>query len=853
MKKNYFLFVLFFLTIISAFAQTPVCGGTFTDPAGPSTNYANNSDYTVTIYPTTPGEFVKVSFTSFATEASWDGLYVFNGNSTAAPQISSGNSAGSVPGGLPGAFWGTTIPGPFISTSPDGSLTFRFRSDSSMSYAGWVANVTCQAVFCSTPANFSSTDITTTSATLHWNASASVSQWEVMALPPGSPAPNASQSGALTATNSFTAIGLACATNYRAYVRSVCSPSDQSMWTGPFSFQTLSCVQQPASSCTGGNSLCNAFGTVFPNTTGTASQGSMGCLSLTPNAVWFNFTTEMSGTVNLQIVQNSNFDANANPTGTAIDADYILYGPYTDPITSCSAQLTADKIVSCSYSAAAVENPSFTTTQPGAYYYLMVTNFSNTPGFIKISQTGGMGTFNCKGFRLNAFLDNNTNGIKDSGDTPFPHGQFVHEKNNDGNIHNTVSSTGVVNIIDGNPINTYDFAFQIDTQYTPYFTLTTPSFNDMSITGTGMTNVNFPVLASSTYNDLAVNIAPMGQPRPGFTYKNKIIYTNNGNQTINGTLTFTKDGALSISNISQAGTVATANGFTYDFVNLLPFETRTIEVTMQVPTIPTVQLGHLLTNTVAATILTGSDAIITNNNFAFTQEIVGSYDPNDITESHGKEIVHSTFASNDYLYYTIQFENTGTASAINVRVNDLLDTKLDETSIKMVNSSHNYVMDRVGRTINWEFKNVMLLATSQNPNTSKGYIVYKIKPKPGYAVGDIIPSTASIFFDFNPAIVTTTFNTEFVSQLGITEFENAEFIFYPNPAKDFVTVSVKNNQEQISNVTVYDISGKIVLNKSLSALSTSEMIDLSQIAKGMYLIEVSTKSNLKTIKKLIVE
>ncbi|ESU29652.1 putative adhesin [Flavobacterium limnosediminis JC2902] len=107
MKKHYFLLVLFALLVLPATfisAQTPVCGGTFTDPAGPSANYANNSDYTVTIFPTNPGEAVTVTFTSFSTEVNYDGLYVFNGNTTSSPQISSGNLSGNVPGGLAGAF-----------------------------------------------------------------------------------------------------------------------------------------------------------------------------------------------------------------------------------------------------------------------------------------------------------------------------------------------------------------------------------------------------------------------------------------------------------------------------------------------------------------------------------------------------------------------------------------------------------------------------------------------------------------------------------------------------------------------------------------------------------------------------
>src|SRR5690606_22444249 len=49
----------------------------------------------------------------------------------------------NVPGGLAGGFWGNIIPGPFTATSPDGCLTFRFRSNDTVNSAGWTANIPC--------------------------------------------------------------------------------------------------------------------------------------------------------------------------------------------------------------------------------------------------------------------------------------------------------------------------------------------------------------------------------------------------------------------------------------------------------------------------------------------------------------------------------------------------------------------------------------------------------------------------------------------------------------------------------------------------------------------------------------
>ena len=607
--------------------------------------------------------------------------------------------------------------------------------------------------------------------------------------------------------------------------------------------------------CNTANSLCSALGVPFANThQGIQAEAgnSYGCLGTRPNPTWFYLPISRAGNINLMIQQSTDISF-MNTTGS-LDVDYICYGPFTSPTTPCNGQLTADKIVSCSYSASANEYPVIPNALPGQYYLIMTTNFSNRAGFIKITEMPTtVGAINCSGLRLNAFLDMNSNGTQDTGEQNFPLGQFHYEVNQNGNPHHIVAPNGIYNIYDMNPANSYHLSYTINANYTANYTVTPASYSNVNIVlGSGMQVYNFPVRVTNNYIDIATILVPTQQPRPGFTYTNRIIYTNLGTQTVaSGTLTFNKDARVTITANSQTGTVATPTGFTYNFTNLLPFEVRMMTVTMQVPTIPTVALGNILTNSVSITPLTG-DVVPANNAASVCQLVVGSYDPNDKMEARGEQILHSSFTANDYLTYTIRFENTGTASAINVRVNDVLDSKLDETSIKMESASHDYVMDRIGNNINWRFDNIELPATSMNPSASKGYIQFKIKPKPGYAIGDIIPNTASIFFDYNPAIITNTFHTQFVAALAIDEFENGSFVFYPNPASDFVTISLKDTANSISTVTVYDVLGKMILQKKASNSITTDTVDLSSVNPGIYFIEVQTENNTKVVKKLLV-
>ena len=393
--------------------------------------------------------------------------------------------------------------------------------------------------------------------------------------------------------------------------------------------------------------------------------------------------------------------------------------------------------------------------------------------------------------------------------------------------------------------------YTVLSQYAPYYVCTAAYPTVTVAAGSGITTYNFPITAIP-YNDVSVYLYRYLPPRPGFSYYNYIAYRNNGSQTItSGTLNFTKPAEVSISNIFQTGTVANATGFSYNFTNLLPNEYRYFWVKMEVPTIPTVALGQQLTSAAQVT-FTGTDAFPLNNSATLIQTIVGSYDPNDKSEAHGGTILHSSFTSNDYLTYTINFENTGTANAINVKVVDVLDPKLDETTIKMIDASAAFSLDRIGNTLTWKFNGIDLPPSSSSSETrGHGHITFQVKPKPGYLVGDVIPNFANIYFDFNPAIVTNTNTTVFVQALGVDEFENIDFMFSPNPASESVLIELKNETDHIKQVNVIDLTGRVIQTTMFSSSLNFENININTLSTGTYFLEVTSDSNKRVIKKFI--
>lgn len=604
--------------------------------------------------------------------------------------------------------------------------------------------------------------------------------------------------------------------------------------------------------CSEANSLCGSLGQPFLNTfqgINAEAGNNYSCLGSQPNPTWFYLPVSSAGNLDFFIEQSSDI----NFTSANLDVDFICYGPFTSPTEGCGAQLSS--IIDCSYSAASVETVNIPNALPGQYYLIMVTNFSNQAGYIRITELAGtnQGALDCSGLNLNAFLDVNANGTQDIGEVNFPLGTFTYQLNNNGTDIDVTAPFGEYNIYDDNATNSYDLSYTVLPEYASYYNVTTASYANVSVViGGGLQVYNFPVTITQPYTDLAAYIVPTQQPRPGFTYKNKVVYANLGNQTVaNGTVTFTKDANVVITANTQTGTVANTTGFTYDYANLLPYEIRTMDVTMQVPTIPSVQLGQLLTNSVSITPTVG-DVVPLNNSNTSTQIIIGSYDPNDKMESRGGQILHSSFTSEDYLYYTIRFENTGTASAVNVRIEDVLDSKLDESSIRMLEASHAYTLEREDSQLTWYFDNIQLPTTTANAVASKGFVYFKIKPKPGYAVGDIIPNTANIYFDFNPAIVTNTFNSEFVAALAVETFAENNVQMYPNPASNQVTISLSNTAEILSSIRITDVLGKqiIAINK---IDQVSKNIDVSSLKNGVYFIEIETQNKKITKQKLVIK
>ena len=380
----------------------------------------------------------------------------------------------------------------------------------------------------------------------------------------------------------------------------------------------------------------------------------------------------------------------------------------------------------------------------------------------------------------------------------------------------------------------------------PNYFVSNPNAVNSNFIGLNNTEtINFCMASIEMVNDLNATIYPsLDDPRPGFNTNYQIVYNNIGTTQLSGSVSFEfDDSKLNFLSASETISSQSANTLAFDFSDLNPFETRIIDLEFNVFAPPITNIDDVLVATATITPISG-DQTEEDNVFTLEQIVIGSYDPNDITVLEGEEITIEE--ANKYLHYLIRFQNTGTASAINVRVENVLDDKLDWTTMQLESLSHSSRVEIMNETdVSFIFNNINLADSTTDEPNSHGYIAYKIKPKSDVVVGDIISGTADIFFDFNPPIITNTVNTEIVAPLSDGEFNAQSIQVYPNPVKNKLEITAS---QIIDYLTIVDINGRILKDIKLSNLEYS--LDVSSLAKGVYFMEIYS-GNSSSTKKFI--
>ena len=88
------------------------------------------------------------------------------------------------------------------------------------------------------------------------------------------------------------------------------------------------------------------------------------------------------------------------------------------------------------------------------------------------------------------------------------------------------------------------------------------------------------------------------------------------------------------------------------------------------------------------------------------------------------------------------------------------------------------------------------------------------------------------------------------STLAINSFNNGVFSIFPNPAKNVVSIQLKDNLSvTLKTATIYDITGKIVITTP----EFNQPINVEKLATGTYILSISDSENRNYTQKFIKE
>ncbi|WP_068588912.1 M36 family metallopeptidase [Cochleicola gelatinilyticus] len=124
-------------------------------------------------------------------------------------------------------------------------------------------------------------------------------------------------------------------------------------------------------------------------------------------------------------------------------------------------------------------------------------------------------------------------------------------------------------------------------------------------------------------------------------------------------------------------------------------------------------------------------------------------------------------------------------------------------------------------------------------------------PAPGAQVGEgttVVTLTAT---DASGNEVSCNFNVEVIIVLGVDDnaLSNSKITLYPNPATKELYLS-NPNQVDLENVSLYDLTGRLIKSVNLNDMGTEIRMDISELATATYMVVIKSQNDLIT-KQLI--
>lgn len=451
----------------------------------------------------------------------------------------------------------------------------------------------------------------------------------------------------------------------------------------------------------------------------------------------------------------------------------------------------------------------------------------------------------------NVFFDGNNNGVQDQNTESGIGGITVLLTSSNNSVYyaytNSLGSYCVML-----PAGTYTIT--IGGNQTQSCAVSPSSLSVTAVVGQSYNNQNFAVYCQPGVCNLAIDLSPSTTVAPGFQAWYYVTVTNVGSTIANGTANLFYDNNFTflLSSPAQSAHNASTKTLSWNIVNLLPGGSKSFYVKFNAP--QTLALGTPIFN-LANIDAACNDINLANNVDTIHQTVVGSWDPNNklaVETNYEDPSFQMVSSLNAYqtIEYIINFQNTGTAPAVNVVVLDELSADLEASTFTFLASSHPCVATRNGKDLNFKFTGIMLPDSTNDEPNSHGYIKFTIDAKNGLMAGQKILDEAAIYFDFNEAVITNQSEVTLIDVNSIDEVVNVNVVVAPNPMSDFATFRLSNNSDNF-RLVVTDLMGRRVAD--IQSEGSTVGFTRNGLAAGFYAYQIIQNNKPVAQGKLVMQ
>lgn len=444
------------------------------------------------------------------------------------------------------------------------------------------------------------------------------------------------------------------------------------------------------------------------------------------------------------------------------------------------------------------------------------------------------------------YIDNNSNCVFDAGD--------VNLNAIPVEISDTVSTS--VHVLNFNTTSYWSYITSVQKSWMTSYSVSMPSYYSFifpmsscfsgpyTFTTLPQTGVDFPLQCISNVDVQCYALSPdrVRLHTPFFLHP----YVNNiGCDTVSGTMTLVKDSHVTYNASLSLFPADTVRGDTliwrYSHLSNLSSGAYWNSFISNVHLTPdiTVVVGDTLCFKVYTNI-PAADINPTNNSYTICLPVRYSYDPNSKSVIPDGVDASGTFPAGTHaLTYTINFQNTGTDDAYNVKIIDTLNSHLDPHSLKILGTSAKMTPKWLApNIIEFDFTGIMLPDSNSNEPGSHGQVRFSIDLNAGIPPGTPINNTGYIYFDANPAVVTNTQHNVTSSPFALaTVTTDGNLKIYPNPATEELVVE----NAGMGEVTVLNMNGVVQSRQHTTRDKTT--IDISHLPPGIYMLKATDEQN----------